>query len=217
MDDTCFRIGNTELFVDEELVEFDIPIFFICTDKYDHKYAVLCVDSNELIYVVCKTELDDLIAVLTSKVTLYDFFVKCQEKWRVYTGDDYSEDKVEQVGSLQDDELPVKDTYFELSNTKIAAYIERLNREKKSLSWSIIFNETFLRYCLDQRRSEIDYKDSFDLNEHDYVWGVERLGCTIRYFSHNRKLSLDNQNNSIASFSNPSRIICFNNEVSCYV
>lgn len=147
MSEISFKVEEKYLYTDEELVEFNIPIFFICKDEVNQKYAVLCVDSEELIYVVAKVAIKDILLMLDSEITLRDFFMKTSEKWRIYAGEDYLSDEIEKIEEFQDNELPISGAYFELSNSKIKKYVERLAEENPIRQYKTIiergFNEVY--------------------------------------------------------------------------
>ena len=130
MNEVSFKIDERYLYTDEELIEFNIPIFFICQDKNNQKYAVLCVDSEQLIYIVGKVEIKEILLMLNSRITLREFFMNISEKWRILAGEDYMSDELERIEELCEEELPVEGAYFELSNSKIENYKKRLNKEK---------------------------------------------------------------------------------------
>ena len=70
----CFVINNIELFLDINIVTFDIPLLFICSDKDNQKYLVLCSDSQELRYLVARIDNSILIKMLKSEITMKDAF-----------------------------------------------------------------------------------------------------------------------------------------------
>jgi hypothetical protein len=153
MGEICFKIGEKYLYLDEELVEFDIPIFFICKDVDNQKYVVLCIDSEELLYVIGKVSIEDILSMLTSEITLRDFFMKVNEKWKVFAGEDYLSDQVEKIEKFQDDELPTVGAYFELSNDKIETYKKRLVQESPMRQHNVIWKEQFLQYPIQQQKA----------------------------------------------------------------
>lgn len=130
MSEVCFEIEGKRLYVDEELVEFDIPIFFICKDEKNDKYAVLCIDSKKQVYIIVKSDIGSVLQMLASQITLRDFFLNTCERWKVRAGDEYWLDDVEKIEIFQEDELPVAGTHFELENTKIKEYVKKLYEER---------------------------------------------------------------------------------------
>lgn len=131
MDDmVCFEINGRRLYLDEELVEFDIPLFFICRDADDNCYSVLCTDSEQLNYVVVCSNKRDILDMLNSKITMRALFLKNGRKWRICAGEDYYSDTVEEIDQPAEEELPVKGAFFELRSEKIPSYIRKLENEQ---------------------------------------------------------------------------------------
>ena len=125
----CFRIDSKNLYIDEYLVELNLPIFFICKDDNNLKYAVMCIDSIALAYVVCKVTLQSIIKMLRNELSLYDFFIYSTEQWYVMSGNTIETDKYNRLQILTDNLLPQKNTFLDLHNEKIRTYIKRLQNE----------------------------------------------------------------------------------------
>ena len=66
----CFEIDGKALVLDKELITFTIPIFFICYDNDNQKYAVLCTDSEQLNYIVGKVDTNSILAMLNNTLSL---------------------------------------------------------------------------------------------------------------------------------------------------
>ncbi len=128
----CFKINSKNLYIDEYLVELNLPIFFICKDDDNLKYAVMCVNTTTLTYVVCKVTIDSIIKMLKNILSLYRFFMSSDEKWYVQSGDTIETDTCEKLQTLTDNLLPQKNTFLDLHNDKIKTYIERLQQESNS-------------------------------------------------------------------------------------
>lgn len=147
MNDICFKLNNKCLYTDEELVNFNIPIFFVCRDDENNKYAVLCIDSEQLVYIVAQCSIESILAMLNSQITLRDFFLHTGSKWKVYAGEDYLSDEVEEITKMQEDELPANQ-YFELANAKIADYIKRLTEESPIVHYSRSYQQNLVLFNL---------------------------------------------------------------------
>ena len=133
MNDVCFILGKTKLYIDEYLVDFDIPIFFVCKDDNNSKYAVECINTTDLIYVISKVDINDTLKMLNNEITLSDFIRNGKEYWFIKSGDSVENDNVEKNPFLNPDMLPKENTYFELTNEKISNYIKKLNEEKNNV------------------------------------------------------------------------------------
>ena len=128
----CFRIDSKNLYIDEYLVELNLPIFFICKDDNNLKYAVMCINTTNLTYVVCKVTIQSILKMLKNDLSLYDFFISSDEKWYLTSGDTLEDDKCNTLEKLTDNLLPQKNTFLDLHNHKIQTYIERLQNESPS-------------------------------------------------------------------------------------
>ena len=71
----CFKIEAEVLYLEQVLVELDFPIMYTCLDRNLVRYLVLCVDYEELKYMVIKVNNDFLIKILTRKMPMRDIFV----------------------------------------------------------------------------------------------------------------------------------------------
>lgn len=127
--DVCFIINSKNLYVDEYLVEFNIPIFFICKDDNNNRYAVICENTSELEYLICQVSINSLYKMLKNELSLYDFIYKSIEKWILKSGDTLESDLVETVQELQFDYYPKKNEYLDLNSDKICNYIKRIENE----------------------------------------------------------------------------------------
>ena len=125
----CFRIDSKNLYIDEYLVELNLPIFFICKDDNNLKYAVMCINTKTLTYVLCRVTIQSILKMLKNNLSLYDFFISSDEKWYLTSGNTIEDDKCEKFQKLPENLLPQKNTFLDLHNHKIQTYIERLQNE----------------------------------------------------------------------------------------
>lgn len=136
MSDICFILENKNLYVDEYLVDFNIPIFFICKDDDNYKYAVECIDTKALTYVISKVDLTDVLDMLQNKVTLRDFILNGNNFWLIKSGDSIENDIVEVIKEIDSNKLPKENEFLDLHNKKIENYIKKLEMEKVSFNSS---------------------------------------------------------------------------------
>ena len=195
MNEVSFKIDERYLYTDEELIEFNIPIFFICQDKNNQKYAVLCVDSEQLIYIVGKVEIKEILLMLNSRITLREFFMNISEKWRILAGEDYMSDEVERIEELCEEELPVEGAYFELSNSKIENYKKRLNKEKGLKQYNAFCEKIYLQYIIPQREIVVHMKDNSLINPIMYISEHKELGYTTWHCQKDKVMDLQNDDN----------------------
>nr|WP_298678277.1 hypothetical protein [uncultured Treponema sp.] len=125
----CFRIDSKNLYIDEYLIELNLPIFFICKDDNNLKYAVMCINTKTLTYVLCRVTIQSILKMLKNNLSLYDFFISSDEKWYLTSGNTIEDDKCEKFQKSPENLLPQKNTFLDLHNHKIQTYIERLQNE----------------------------------------------------------------------------------------
>ena len=71
------------------MVEHIFPILYTCYDEEGNKYLVMCIDTDDLTYVIAKTNEDDIdkmIRVLESSFMIY-LILTCQIRMFVITND----------------------------------------------------------------------------------------------------------------------------------
>ena len=103
INEVCFKIDSKNLYIDEYLVELNIPIFFICKDDANKKYAVMCENTSTLEYLICSVSINSLIKMLKNELTLYDFIKQSTFKWIIKSGETFESDIIELVTNLPDD------------------------------------------------------------------------------------------------------------------
>lgn len=171
MDDVCFKIEKNLLFLEKELVEFNIPIFFICNNEENIRYSVLCVDSENLRYLVVQSDTEDILSMLKAEISMKELFLKGKKAWEIEAGEDYNSDIVKkaEVSFIKAEDLPQEGAYFDLKNEKIKEYIKFLKKENDKFdSIEILAEYTYLR--LPVYRNTIDYipKDNFYYEFNNY-------------------------------------------------
>lgn len=150
MDDICFKIGERILYIEQELVRFNIPIFFVCKDSDNNRYSVLCVDSDVPRYIVVMSDTKDLLQMLKSQLKIRELLLKSEKAWSICAKDDYNEDIIYEIPttSLNDAELPQKDAFFELRTNDIEKYILLLDEEASNITITTITSNIAILYNL---------------------------------------------------------------------
>lgn len=127
----CFRIENIELYLEQVLVEYmDIPIFFLCKGESNH-YLVLCIDIDELNYIIARLSMNDLYELLHGEGSIRNTILKQNEYWNVISGEEIPLDKVEKlsISELDVSLLPKENTYFEIVSTKLENYVKKFDTQ----------------------------------------------------------------------------------------
>ena len=142
-EDICFKIGTSSLFVDEYLVDFDIPIFYICKTEFGKKYSVVCVDSHNMEYIISSTTNEDILKMLKSQLLLRDFILKSDEHWHILSGDTIDDDKINRIYDIPDNMLPKSGEYLDLHNKRIDDYSKKIQNEIDSANYLNSFDNHF--------------------------------------------------------------------------
>ncbi len=131
--DVCFIIDNNELYFEKCLVDYDIPIFYVCKDSKGNRYIVLCYDTDEMSYLVAKSNNSEIVQMLEKKITMKQIFEKSKNIWKIYTEDDLESDKVEGVEfeSINSEDLPVEKSFFEIASKDLKEYYDFIKCESE--------------------------------------------------------------------------------------
>lgn len=123
-DTLCFVIEEKHLYLDKVLVELNFPMLFVCTDEEQMYYMAMCIDAYKLTYLIRKCEGTEISDMILGKITLKDFWRKSNECWKIYTGNEMSEDKVFQVktSEIDDSDLPEEGRNYIIENGDIKCY-----------------------------------------------------------------------------------------------
>ena len=132
------------------IVRFDIPLLFTCTDINDNRYIVVCADEENGLYVVGKTNISDLLHMLKNEITMYDYFRQREKLYTISYDYDSGEFVWEPTSQdlINDDMLPDKGAYLELSNDSICDYIEQLKNIDLYENWNSKLKASLVEYVL---------------------------------------------------------------------
>lgn len=151
MNDISFVIDNIELYTEKVLVELEIPLLFICKDKSNKRYTVLCVDSDEERYLIAQSKVYDIVDMIQNTITMKELFMKSRngKAWMVTAGETIKDDTAFaiDINIVSREDLPADGTYFEVYNADIHDYVDLLlNRVPKSENeeLTIRFNAKFV-------------------------------------------------------------------------
>lgn len=133
-DNLQFYIENQKIYLEIVLIEFQIPLLFICRDDNDERYSVLCIDSDlkNLKYILIKSDIVDIIEVLNKNITLEEFFRKGKDNtyWEVIASDNPYNDKVKKkdLTTISSEKLPDTGIYFDVESDEISRYTSNLEQ-----------------------------------------------------------------------------------------
>lgn len=127
----CFHIENENLYLEQVLVDYmNIPIFFLCKGEYQY-FIILCIDVDELNYIVTKVSLRDIYNLLHGKIPMRDIILKQKEYWEVLSGEEIALDTVIQhsINELETSLLPEENAYFEILTREMEVFVQKFDNE----------------------------------------------------------------------------------------
>ncbi len=128
----CFVVNGENLYLDKVLVAFnEIPIFFVCIDKKDNYYLVLCLDTEQMTYLVLKSSISDIWKMLTQRKTMRDTILHGSIFWMIESGNTPEDDSIEPIKkeSIDDDVLPFEGAFYEKVYEEDELYIEHIDSQ----------------------------------------------------------------------------------------
>lgn len=92
----CFILNDKKLYLETNLVYFnEIPIFFVCSDLKNCYYLVLNIDINNLEYIIVESTKENILNMLTQKITMRDAILSSSFFWNIKTMSDIKDDIIE--------------------------------------------------------------------------------------------------------------------------
>lgn len=127
----CFSIENTDLYLEQVLVDYmNVPMFFLCKGGTQY-YLALCTDVDELNYIVVKLSTLDVYNLLHGKISMRDAVLKQREYWDIVSGDEIYLDEVtkKHIEEVDLDTLPEKGACFKALTKQKKLYVQKFDRE----------------------------------------------------------------------------------------
>lgn len=128
----CFRLQDKELYLDQVLVDYmDIPIFFICKDKSNQYYVVLCTDIEDLNYIIVHTSIINIYNLLHGKIPMRNIFLKQKDFWKVISGEEVGLDRIRKcsIEQLERSILPEENAFFSILTERISEYVRKFDED----------------------------------------------------------------------------------------
>jgi hypothetical protein len=109
-----FRIGNHYLYREQNLIECEIPILFVCIDDVDNRYLVLNLDFEMDEYLVAKVTKTDLTDMLESKITIRKPFENSESIYLIRAGESLEKDIIvkKDFSDINEEDLPRENLHF---------------------------------------------------------------------------------------------------------
>lgn len=127
----CFCVENKNLYLEHVLVDYmDIPIFFLCKNGNQY-YLVLCVDVEELNYIIVKVLDSDVYDLLHGKIPMRNVILKAKEYWEVSSGEEIYSDKVIKRETVRMDVslLPEENACFKILTEEMKLFVQKFDNE----------------------------------------------------------------------------------------
>ena len=127
----CFNIEGDALYLEQVLVEYmSVPIFFLCKGQKQY-YIALCIDMEELNYVVSSISQTTVYNLLHGVQPMQDAILSQDSFWEVFSGDTIAEDLVQKktIQELDISILPEKGACFEILTEELRTYVNRFDNE----------------------------------------------------------------------------------------
>lgn len=126
-----------QLYLEKVIVSFDIPILFVCNDFENRKYLCLNIDEEAGTTVIAETDNRTLISMLRDQVTMESVFRNSSEDKIIIAEYNYEDEEVvttvKNAKEIDDNLLPEKGAFLELSNEILSEYISFLSKQLISI------------------------------------------------------------------------------------
>jgi len=126
-------VETGQLYLEQILVTFNIPILFVCHGFENRKYLCLNVDEEVETTVIAETDSETLLAMLQNKLTMETVFRNSFNNSLIIAEYDTTNDEIvtqiKNSKEISEDFLPTKGEFFEFSNQKIKKYITSLEKQ----------------------------------------------------------------------------------------
>ena len=145
-----FIIDCSQLTLKQILFIYEIPIFFVCTNRVGEYFLVYCSDIDELEYSIVPATSDVLLKMLDNKIAMYQIFESSAKKWRVKITDLNMPEVAHFVKCFEDDDLPKKDAMYGSLDDCVKPFFEELKKEKLQRG----FVKSFKSSCLESEMAK---------------------------------------------------------------
>lgn len=130
-----------ELYKECVLVRFDVPLLFVCKDKRNNRYLVLCIDEEEGVYLCQQVTVKVLLKMLNKEITMADTFRQTPIRDNFLISYNFESESFEGhyilTEDLTADMLPDEGVYFQLDNQNVRQYILKLKEENDNVCMKI--------------------------------------------------------------------------------
>lgn len=127
-----FKIENHTLYREKNLIDLQIPVFFVCKDNDEKRYLVLLTDFEEDEYLICPITESDLLKMLKAQMPMREAYARASKIYMVRASKSIDNDivKVLKYAEVEDDMLPEDGAFFEIDNRDLQEYVIELTESK---------------------------------------------------------------------------------------
>lgn len=117
-----------ELYIENILITFDIPLLFVCSNDSKKKFLVLCIDDETEKYLISPIDDADLISMMQDQITMRDAFLLSPNRSRIILELDSKEMKEYEINiqDLDNEVLPDAGIFYNVHNKQNDNYIIRI-------------------------------------------------------------------------------------------
>lgn len=132
-----FRIENHRLYREKNLIDLQIPVFFVCKDDDEKRYLVLLTDFNEDEYLICPISESDLLKMLKAQIPMREAYVRASKIYMVRASKSIDDDIVKDLkyAEVEDDMLPEDGAFFDIDNQDLQDYISFLTSFSREVTY----------------------------------------------------------------------------------
>lgn len=116
-----------ELSIEQVLIELNIPLLFVCINKNDERYLVMCIDDEEFEYLFVQVDKTELIKFISTGQGLRELFTKAITKIHHVILTESLNDVIIAKSKIKKYMLPQKNVKYDFSNNDILKYLCTLN------------------------------------------------------------------------------------------
>ncbi len=128
MNELCFIIEDTRLYLDQVLIDYnEDPVFYVCRDD-ETFYLVLCTDIGNMQYYISRVEVNTLSEMVNGEMPMRDAFLRGNAFWAVSASDNPANDTVRciELDELKLTDLPKENARFDIYSPELQAYGRKL-------------------------------------------------------------------------------------------
>ena len=125
----CFKIDDRELSLEHNLVDHNgTPMFFVCVDQEELYYVVLCTDVDDEKYIIVESSVVEIVKLLHQEITMRDMIVSQREYWDIEVGDDISDDVciLKNITNIPLKDLPSEDSIFKVVTLDLINFRDKM-------------------------------------------------------------------------------------------